>query len=127
MAAEDFRDTGSGMRRSAAFAGANVRLPLGAKVATPTARLQVTMTHIYENRQSASPTRMFKAAGFELGAGANKGATLFMNGRDVSRPKRKLGFNGSSNTLLIVGGVLLAGAAAFLLFAEDGNNAQPAR
>jgi hypothetical protein len=126
LAADDFRDTGNFERRGGAFAGANLRMPLGTKAATPTARLQLMMTHSFENRQSASPSRTLKAAGFELGISGTKAPALFLNGQNIAQAKRKLGINGSRNTLLIIGGVVLAGAAAYLLFLDDGSDARPA-
>lgn len=126
MAAGDLFQVGNGEHRVAAFAGANLRLSLGGtERAKPSARLQLTTIHSYEDRQSASPTRTYRAAGLELGMAGTKNPGFFMMGQDVSQLKRKLGVNGSSSTLWIIGGIALAGAAAFLLFADDGNNAQP--
>jgi hypothetical protein len=126
LAAQDVRDTGSSELRSAAFAGANLRMPLGTKAARPTARLQLTTIHSFEDRQSASATRTYRAPGLELGFATKRGAAMFINGQDVAQTKRKLGINGSTNTLLIIGGVIVAGAAAYLLFLDNGSNAKPA-
>lgn len=118
LAADDFRVTGDPQHRMAAFAGASIRVPMGNGVGKPTARLQLTMIHSYEDRQSASPSRTFRPAGFELGASGKKAPALFLNGQDLAQTKRKLGANGSSKTWLIVGGVLLAGAVAILLLKD---------
>lgn len=113
MAAEDFRTFGSGERRSAAFAGANVRLELGRKIAAPTARLQLTMTHSYEDRRSAAPARRFGGRGLELGLAQGKQPAFFLNGRDFASTQRRLGLNGTTKPLLIVAGVLIAAAVAY--------------
>jgi hypothetical protein len=127
LAADDLRDNGSFERRSGAFAGANLRMPLGTKAATPTARLQLTMIHSLEDRQSGSPTRSFKPAGFELGISGKKAPALFLNGQSMAATKQKLGLSGSTKTIAIIGGVLLAGAAAFLIFNDcDACKVQPA-
>ena len=122
MAAEDFRDFGSGERRSAAFAGANLRLEMGRSVAVPTARLQLAMMHSYEDRQSPARNRKSGGRGLELGlTGFSKGA-LFLNGREAKPVQPKLGLGGGSTTFLIVGGVAVAVVGALLAFGAFDND-----
>ncbi len=119
MAAEDFRNFGAGERRSAAFAGANVRLELGRKITAPTARLQLAMTHSYEDRQSAAPARKFGGRGLELGLGQGKQPALFLNGQEAKKPDKKLGLGSTTTTLLVIAGVVAAVFALGALGAFD--------
>lgn len=119
--------SGSQDRRVAAFAGANVRIPLGAKAgAKLSARLQLTTVHSYQDRYSAAPARTYRSPGLELGLSAKKPA-IFMMGQDVAKMQQKLGIGGSTSTLLIVGGVAIAALAVYLITDEcDACKARPA-
>jgi hypothetical protein len=127
LAAVDYRDVEPARHHAAAFAGASVRLPLGTERARPTARLQLTMSHAFAGRPSAAPAPTFRAAGLEFGASPSMKPTLYANGVDVGQVKRRLGFNGSTaSTILIVGAVVLAGVVAYAVIADcDACDSQP--
>ena len=106
-AASDFQEAAAVQRQSSAFAGVNVRLPLGqALKAKPTARLQLTTSHTIRDMRTGA-TQTFKAQGLEIG-GAKSGKPIFyLNGQSATDMQKKLNVGGSGTTLLIVGGVLL--------------------
>jgi hypothetical protein len=83
------------------------------------------MTHSFEDRQSASPTRSFKAGGFELGISGTKAPALFLNGQNMRRPSAAWDQRLQQH-LAHHWRVVLAGAAAYLLFLDDGSDARPA-
>ena len=107
--ADDIRDIGNPHRVSAAFAGANVSLALGrGGHPRPAARLQLGVTHTYPDTRSAAPTQMHRFSGFELGASTNGEPIFYLGGQDVRNVEQRLGVKGSTGTVLIVGGVLVA-------------------
>jgi hypothetical protein len=107
-AAEDYRDAGMRERHASAFAGVNLRLPLGGKQAgKPSARLQFTAASTIRDVRSGS-TRTVRAHGLEIGSGEKGKAALYMGGQNTADMKTKLGVGGSTTTtIIIVGGVLL--------------------
>ena len=108
LAADDFRDLGAGERRSSAFAGVRLRLPLGAEnPERPSARLQVASFHEYRDATGAM-VRGHRSQGVEIGLARTGAPALFIGGRDVAAERRRLEAKGSTGTtLLIVGGVIL--------------------
>ncbi|HEX8645120.1 MAG TPA: hypothetical protein VF702_14520 [Allosphingosinicella sp.] len=108
LAADDFRDLGAGERRSSAFAGVRLRLPLGAEdPERPSARLQVATFHDYRNATGAM-VRSHRSDGIEIGMARTGAPALFVGGRNVAAERRRLEAKGSTGTtLLIVGGVVL--------------------
>jgi hypothetical protein len=106
-AAGAFQDFGANERRSAAFAGLKLNVPMGqAKRAKPTARLQLTSTHQFRDSRTGE-MRTLSPAGLELGASAQGMPVLFVGGQDAAAVNKELGIGGTATTLLIVGGVVL--------------------
>ena len=106
-AAEDYRDAGMRERHASAFAGVNLRLPIGGKQAgKPTARLQLTAASTIRDIRSGS-TRTVRAHGFEIGTGGKGKAALYMGGQNTAEMDTKLGIGGTTTTVIVVAGVLL--------------------
>lgn len=103
-------------RRTSAFAGVNVRMPLGgAKAARPSARLQLTSSYIVRDARSGS-VATFKPQGLEIGAARNGAPAFYMNGRSKAEMQKKFGLTGStSNTVWIILGVTLVAVAVLVL------------
>jgi hypothetical protein len=107
LAADDMRNMGGGERRSGAFAGLNLRVPVGkGNPEKPSARMQLTTTHEYRNA-SGEVLRAYRADGLELGLRRTGAASLRIAGQDLRATKERLAMNGSTKTYLIVGGVVL--------------------
>lgn len=80
LAADDMRGIGAGERRSGAFAGMAVRLPIGTRHReAPTARLQLTTFHDYRDASGAT-VRSYRPRGVELGFERGR-ATYLVGGR----------------------------------------------
>lgn len=94
--------------RPSAFAGLNIKLPLGGpKRAEPSLRLQLTTEYGSPHYRDASWNG--RPAGIEIGLIRTGKPVLFLNEQQASGAGSKLGFGGSGGqTALIVGGVLLA-------------------
>ncbi len=108
-------------QRSAAFAGLNIRMPLGVRATTrPDARLKLGVTHRLSSGRSGMTDRVQDRAVLELGLARTGKPLLFLAGQDTAKVESKLGVNGTETALLIAGGVLLAAGGAFLLFADSG-------
>jgi hypothetical protein len=106
-AANDVGNGQSTLRQSSAFAGLNVRLPLGqAQKARPTARLQFTTSQTLREERTGA-TQTFKFQGLEIGGAKGGKPTLYLNGQSAADMEKKLCLGGTGNTLLIVGGVVL--------------------
>jgi hypothetical protein len=121
-AAEDYRDLGMRERRASAFAGVNLRLPLGgAKAAKPSARLQLSAATTVRDMRSGSMTTT-RAHGFEIGTGAGGKPALYMGGQSRAEMKTKLGIGGTTTTVIVVGGVVLV---LLVLFAASRIPPQP--
>lgn len=102
-AAEDFREGRATEVRAGGFAGLSLRLPLdGARSRRPTARLQVT--GIRQMRDATGATRTTWAEGVQLGAGRGGRPALTIAGQDPFRSRDRLGLNGSTGTVLLIGG-----------------------
>lgn len=106
-AAEDFTGFNSSERRSAAFGGLNVRIPLSHSTKVkPRARLQLSTVHHLRDSRSGE-VRTFRPAGLELGASKAGAPALYLNGQNSADAQKRLGIGGAGTTLLVVGGVLL--------------------
>jgi hypothetical protein len=107
---------GWGERKISAFAGINVRMPLGqARAARPSARLQLTTGYSIRDVRTGSVRRL-KAQGLEIGAGGDGAATFHMNGQSKAELQKKLGLSGStSNTVWIILGVTLVAVGVLVL------------
>jgi hypothetical protein len=118
LAAEDIRDAGWDPRRSAAFAGASLRIPLGsAGAAAPAARLQLGLRHDVGDSRPAA---------FELGVTRLGKPAFYVGGREVGETRRRLGLTGGTGGLepaLIIGAVVVG---VVLLTGEDETDAAPA-
>lgn len=129
MAADRLAASDRGEHRAAAFAGGTVRLAFGGNsAARPSARLQLTTIHSFQDRMSAAPARTYRPAGIELGFSGAKKPALFLMGQEASAVKKKLGFDGGSTGLWILGGLVAAGAALFIVseVLDNGSSARPA-
>jgi hypothetical protein len=93
--------------RTAAFAGVQLRLPIGQGAhARPTARLQLSSAY-YTRQQSGSFVQSRKGSVLELGADNGGKPALFINGHQTRDIQQKVNMSGTTKTVLIVGGVLL--------------------
>lgn len=121
LAAQDFRDAGAGERRSGAFAGVSLRVPLGAEEkARPSARLQLTSDHRY---RTADGVRTHRPAGLELGADGLGKPEIFFNGAKLSDAERRMGLSGIGDWVLPA--VLLTAVVVGVVLLTDGNNDLP--
>jgi hypothetical protein len=112
LAAEDFRYINAQPeRRTAAFAGALIRMPLGhlgsEARALPTARLHLGAEHVYRDRRSATAAIRYRTAGLELGLLDNAAPKLFVAGAPIRKAKGRLGIS--------TGGAIAIGAGVMLL------------
>jgi hypothetical protein len=100
------RGAGAGDRRSGAFAGVSMRLPMGTRERqVPTARLQLTTIHDYRNASGAT-VRSYRPNGVELGF-ENGRATYLVGGQEVRQIREKLHAKASATTWLLVGGAVV--------------------
>lgn len=108
LAADDVLDRPVVERRTAAFAGLNLRLPIGPSAGQrPSARLQLTS---YDRATSAvgATARRDRGPGLELGFDRLGRASAFVGGQPVRQSRERLNAGGSTTTWLIVGGVIVA-------------------
>ena len=103
-------------RRSAAFGGLKLSMPLGhGERVKPTARLQLTSSQQLRDTRTGE-VRSFSPPGLEFGTSAKGKAMLFVGGQETGEIKKKMGIGRTGTTLLIVGGivvvVVVAAAAA---------------
>ena len=126
LAASDDRLDWQGMeRRSGAFAGMAVNMTMGARQkANPTARLKLGFTQSYRAANGVPLRTSFQGSALELGLNAGE-PTLFIGGQNTKSLKRRAQLNGGNSWLYVAGGVAVAAAAAFLIFADDDTNAEP--
>ena len=121
LAAQAFRDTGAQEQRSGAFAGLNLRVPLGSReAARPTARLQMTTTHQY---RSASSFRSVRPDGIEFGLTGKGNADVYVGGARIADTEKKLGLTGMSDWILPV--ALLGAVVVGVVLLTDGDNDLP--
>jgi hypothetical protein len=108
LAASEIRGDGATDRRSGAFAGVRLRLPIGmGNPERPSARMQLTTFHDYRNAAGAT-VRSFRADGVEFGVDDRGRASLMVAGQDVARRDDQMVLNASTKTYLIIGGVVVA-------------------
>lgn len=118
--ADLFQDGHSLERRMGAYAGASVRIGLGAgEREAPSARLKLGMTGHETDRRSGARTQAFDASAVELGLGGGGRPLLWVGGRSTEELERRMGLDGTQTTLLVIGGLALAAGAALLLAGED--------
>lgn len=108
LAAPDFRDTTATERRSSAFAGVRLRLPIGTGHAErPSARMQLSTIHEYRNASGAT-VRSVRPDGLELGLNQRGRLAFSVAGQDVRQTQEQMRLGGGTSTYLIIGGVVLA-------------------
>ena len=119
LAAEDIRNQVDMERRSAMFAGATMRLPLGPAAAhRPSVRLQLTARYTNESH-AAAPTIVAQPAGFEFGATRSGAPSFYIGGLSLRQFQRRIsaaqdddGQSDSDRNLtgaMILGGLVIAG------------------
>jgi len=102
--------------RTSAFAGLNVRLPLGAaREPKPVARLQLTTSYTMDDRRTGV-RQVYKPQGLELGADRAGRLSVYAGGQSTSDIQKKMGvYVSRENTYYIIGAVVLSVAViAFL-------------
>ena len=115
-AADDFRGTSGLERRTSAFAGMSVRLPLGASERSkPTARLQFTTAASTRDARTGSMETL-RAQGVEIGAGKAGKPALFLGGRSAAELKQQHGLKSTTGTILLVGAVVVVGVVLLAAF-----------
>jgi hypothetical protein len=123
-AAEDRIGWQATERRGGAFAGLAVGMKLGAKrTARPEARLRLGMAQHHRAAGAAAPLRMVHGSAVELRLAKGK-PMLFVGGRSGASLRQRARLDGGDTWLYVAGGVAVA-AAAFLLLAGDGSDAEP--
>ena len=116
-AAANPMDLGGGERELGLFAGGSLRLPFQPNTGpTPQARLQLTAAEAYARPGSAPVISYHRQRGLELGFASNK-PSLLIGGHESSTIKRKLGVEGGSTPVGILGGLVVAGG--LLLIASE--------
>ena len=110
-AADDLRNTLDPGRQTAAFAGANIRLPLGGKRgAKPTARLQLGMV------DRSYGARRVPAGGLELGLTGRGTPGMFVGGRSTGELRERMKLDGSmGSTVPIVFGIVLLVVGVYVI------------
>ena len=128
LAAEDLRDAGSGQRRSSAFAGASLRIPLGAaRPAAPAARLQLGWRHDPRDSRGGSLARQSHPATFELGVTRLGKPAFYVGGRELAETRRRLGISNDTGWVvpaLIIGAVVVG--VVLLTGENEADDAAPA-
>jgi hypothetical protein len=109
-------DRGASEMRSSAFAGLNVRVPMGrTSNFKPSARLQLSSAYTFRDARTGY-TRTLKPHGLELGVGASGAPAMFAGGQEISRQNvEKLKLGGTGTTVLyVVGGIVVLGVVLLL-------------
>lgn len=123
--AGSFRDAPSLELHAGAYAGASVRIGLGAgDTRMPIARLKLGMTGHAIDSRSGARTQTFDGSALELGLGGGGRPLLWVGGRSTAEVRERMGLDGTQTTLLVVGGLALAAGAALLLASEDDEESQ---
>jgi hypothetical protein len=116
LAADDLRALGTNLeQRTTTFARAHLRVPLGSSGAArerPSARLQLGVARLFQDRQSAVPTPGRYASALEIGLTRRTAQpTLFIGGMPARALERRLGV-GTGTGLAIGAGVVLVALVA---------------
>jgi hypothetical protein len=121
-AARDVQARDGVERHRAAFAGAVLRLELGGRRAkAPQARLGIGFSDY--RRDPAGFLAISGGPRLPLEAGLAGGRLQwFVGGERASQLDRRLGAGSTKKTLLVVGGIAVGAAAAFLLLDGDGDD-----
>ena len=121
LAADAFRDFGGHEQRNGAFAGFNLKVPLGTRAAArPSARFQLTTVH---EHRSLSGVRSYRPAGFEFGLTAKGKPDMFVGGARLADTEKRLGLTGGTDWLLPV--ALLGAVIVGVVLLTDGDNDLP--
>jgi hypothetical protein len=95
-AATDLRADGATERRSGAFAGVRLRLPIGASnPERPSAGLQLTRFHDYRNAAGFT-VRSYRPDGVEFRLDQRGRASFTVAGQDMARQEERLGISRST-------------------------------
>ena len=124
IAADDLRTPITGETR-AAFAGATFRLALGGTGRqAPQARLGIGM--IRYGRDGAGPLVSRDGAALPLAAGLDGGRLSFRAGGAALGPgQNRMGLSRTTTIVLVVGGLVAAGAVTALVLLDNDTNAVP--
>ena len=113
-AVADPLDLGGGKTTTGVFAGGSLRVAFGGKGRqAPQAGLQLTTVRAQERPNGALMFSPPASRGLELNLLSRK-PSLLIAGQRSSTVKRKLGMEGSSTPLWVIGGLVAAGGLLFL-------------
>jgi hypothetical protein len=119
FAAVGLQSDGASERRTAAFAGVRLRLPMGAaNPERPSTRLQITTFHDYRDATGAT-VRSFRADGVELGLRESGGLSWRIGGQDIGRRDERLALSGSAGTILTIALVVVAAVVLIPVLTAD--------
>jgi len=112
--------------QGAAFAGLNVRLPIGqARREKVAARLQLATSYTVHDSSTGAVHRL-TTQGLELGASKSGKPAFYWNGQSSAEIEKRLGIGGSTKDALLIGlGVLLA-AGVLMAVMNSSSGSQPA-
>jgi hypothetical protein len=118
-AAAEAPGAGAFERRSGAFAGVRLSVPMGARnPERPSARLQVTSFH--DGRSASGATvRSVRPHGIELGLGQGGRPAWRIGGREIGGGEQRLGFDGSTASLVTIGIIVLAAIVVIPVLTAD--------
>ena len=119
-------DLGGAESEVGVFAGGSVRLALGqSRRQPPQARLQLSGTQVH-GRPGSAPRFPLHGKGLELELSSSKPSFL-IGGHKLRPLGPKLGIDGNSTPLLVVGGLVAAGGLLFLAaeIFDNNTNAEP--
>jgi hypothetical protein len=119
LAAGEIHSDGASERRSGAFAGVRLRLPLGeGNPERPSARLQLTASHEYRNAAGAT-LRSTRPDGIELGFRERSRLSWRIGGQDMGRQDERLGVSGSTKTILTIGAIIVVAVVMIPILTAD--------
>jgi hypothetical protein len=115
-----------GTRHAGAFAGLRVRVPLGGPRPERQVRAGLALAPTLQNRAALGETRSQIGEGLEFGYRSGRPASFSIAGRDLNRQGLGVQGDGDSGgpstlgwTAIVVGGLLVAGAAALAICASS--------
>jgi hypothetical protein len=118
-AATDFRGGEPAAARTGLFAGATLRIGLDRRADRPAARL---VAGSYRLTDLAGARLATRPAGLELGLTRASAPLLSFGGQPMADVQRRLGLNGSTGTLLLIGGAVALGVVALVVLSDDNDD-----
>ena len=115
---------GEGVRRSGAFAGVSLRLPIGGQAEAPRAMLGAGFVHTAMRADGAGARRL-ALSGIGLDLAPRAEPQFSIGERSLSELKLHARGSGGSTPLIVGGVVLAAGAAALALGGGGGEEDRP--